>query len=525
MAKLDLALVVRTVDQATRPLRRIQKTMRDVGRQTGLDRVGRRLRDVGRQLGRVGTEAATFARRFALVTAGIAAGLGVFVGRYAAAGDRIAKMSKRVGLSAKELQRLQFAFDIGGVSAEQSGRALEYFANVIGEAQRGTAEYADIFRDMGISLRKEDGTLKTTRELLDEVADGFARNANAEAKATAARKLFGRGGTPLINSLNEGSKGLQELGDEAERYGLISEEEAARSEEFIDAMTRLKTAITGVGNALGADLIPKLLPALESMKEWVVENRAGIVEKMSTAISDLGDMFDWIGEALGDALYQLKIWNYWAGERIPLYDETIGKLAEWAGELGIVRGAAILLGVWLGKGLVMAIIGLFRPLALLGWAILTAAGRMLWLAATVVFVVGKALWGLVLRAIPAAIGAFSSVDRRHARQPARARHHGADRPRRVARLYLLSSRHGLRKRRALRHHRAVRVRERHVLVDRAPMGKRDGCRRRAGLARFDSRLQPMEYDGRLVGRRGHVLRGHLGGHRGRGRRVGVEIRA
>ena len=44
MAKLDLALVVRTVDQATRPLRNIQRTVNQVGRQTGLDRVGRDLR-------------------------------------------------------------------------------------------------------------------------------------------------------------------------------------------------------------------------------------------------------------------------------------------------------------------------------------------------------------------------------------------------------------------------------------------------------------------------------------------------
>ena len=130
MAKLDLALVVRTVDQATRPLRRIQKTMRDVGRQTGLDRVGRRLRAVGRQINRVGVEAAAFGRRFGLLTAGVAAGLGLFVGRYAAAGDKIAKMADRIGVGVEELQRLQFAFDIGGVSAEQSGRALEYFAAV-----------------------------------------------------------------------------------------------------------------------------------------------------------------------------------------------------------------------------------------------------------------------------------------------------------------------------------------------------------------------------------------------------------
>ena len=76
MAKLDLALVVRTVDQATRPLRRIQKTVRDIGRQTGLAHVGRDLRRVGRQVGRVGVEAARFGKRFGLLAAGISALLG-----------------------------------------------------------------------------------------------------------------------------------------------------------------------------------------------------------------------------------------------------------------------------------------------------------------------------------------------------------------------------------------------------------------------------------------------------------------
>ena len=74
-----------------------------------------------------------------------------------------------------------------------------------------------------------------------------------------------------------------------------------------------------------------------------------------------------------------------------------------------MRGVAILLGVWLGKGLLMAIIGLFRPLVMLGWAVLRAAGMMLWLAATAVFAVAKALWGLVFKTIPAVIAAFARV--------------------------------------------------------------------------------------------------------------------
>ena len=176
---------------------------------------------------------------------------------------------------------------------------------------------------------------------------------------------------PLVNALAGGSEGFKELGDEANRYGLISEEEARRSEEFIDAMTRLKMAIKGVGNALGADLIPKMLPAIEAMKEWIVENRPEIVEKLTTAVSDLSSMFSWIAGRIRDAVGALKGLHEWMSANIPFYDETIGKLAEWAGELGIVRGAAILLAVFLGKALLGAIVGLFRPLVMLGLLVLT----------------------------------------------------------------------------------------------------------------------------------------------------------
>ena len=151
------------------------------------------------------------------------------------------------------------AFDIGGVSAEQSGRALEFFAAAIGEASKGTGEATEIFRAMGINVRNADGSLKTTRELFDQVADAI-KGADEKQAAFAAKRLFGRSGLALVNALMGGSEGFKELGEEADRYRQISEKEARRSEEFIDSMTRLKEAVSGVGNALGAELLPALIP-------------------------------------------------------------------------------------------------------------------------------------------------------------------------------------------------------------------------------------------------------------------------
>ena len=271
---------------------------------------------------------------------------------------------------------------------------MSFLRSSVGEAAKGTGEAAEIFRAMGIDVRDVNGEMKPLGELLDEVADAMAQQEDPAKKAFAAQRLFGRAGTALIPTLNQGADGMREQGEAARELGLITADEAARAEKYVDEMTRLKDSVKGVGNAIGADLIPHLTPAVEGMRAWMVENRFEIVERLKTAVSDLAGMFSWIAGRIRDAVATLKGWHEWLGANVPLYDETIGKLADLAGELGWLRGAVILLAVWLGKGLLMAIIGLFRPLVLLGWAVLRAAGMMLWLAATAVFAVAKALWGL-----------------------------------------------------------------------------------------------------------------------------------
>ena len=163
MAKLDLALVVRTVDQATGPLRRIQNGVRDLANNRGLQRFRRGAAATARGL-----------RNLSLIGAAAGGAAILFGQKYAESADRIAKTSVRIGITTKELQRLRHAFDIGGASAEMTDRALQFFARSIGEAHKGTGEAVEIFEAMGITLRKQDGTVKTTAELLNEVADGFA---------------------------------------------------------------------------------------------------------------------------------------------------------------------------------------------------------------------------------------------------------------------------------------------------------------------------------------------------------------
>ena len=298
MAKLDLALVVRTVDQATRPLRNIQRAVRQVGRSTGLDQVARNARVVGRRFNAVGREAGQLVKRIGLI--GLAAGAAglAFGQKYANAADQIAKTSARVGLGAEELQRLRHAFDIGGVSADKTDKALLYFTRSIGDAADGTGESVKIFEAMGISLKDAQGQLRPMRDLLDEVSVAFQNQESVEKKGIAAQYLlFGRAGQLMLNTLSDGPDAIRALGDEAESYGLISQTAAEDAENYIDRQAELKRALGGIATVIGEQLIPVLTPLVEGFRDWATQARPGIAISFKTALDDLTEVVKWLGEA------------------------------------------------------------------------------------------------------------------------------------------------------------------------------------------------------------------------------------
>ena len=289
MAKLDLALVVRTVDQATGPLRRIQKSVRDVGRQVGLSRIGRQAGAVGRQMKRVGQEAGKFARRFGLISAAVGGAAFLFGQKYANAADTVAKTADRIGVGVEKLQELRHAFDIGGVSAGQTDKALGFFAKAIGEAATGIGEAKPVFEAMGIEIFDQAGKLRPMSDLLDDVADAMAKQEDPSKKAYAATKLFGRAGMGLINTLDDGSKALREVGAEVHEYGVITDEEARLAEKYIDAQARLKGTLTGLANAIGAELIPKLTPLVDKTREWIKENKP-LLKQIAAFVTDVDNL-------------------------------------------------------------------------------------------------------------------------------------------------------------------------------------------------------------------------------------------
>jgi hypothetical protein len=171
------------------------------------------------------------------------------------AADAMGKASTRTGVAAQALLGYQNAAALSDVTNEQLIKGLTKLNQNMVAAAEGNEELTKRFQQLGIAIKREDGTLKSTEEAFAEIADRFADMPNGAQKAAAAMSLFGKSGVELITILNGGSKFLDEF-----NYKL-SDEFAQRSEVFNDSITKLGFRTQG----FQMQLMDALLPALQSI--------------------------------------------------------------------------------------------------------------------------------------------------------------------------------------------------------------------------------------------------------------------
>jgi lambda family phage tail tape measure protein len=177
--------------------------------------------------------------------------------------DQLFKMSQKVGIATDELSKLQYAAKLSDVDTQALQGGLVKLSKGMSEAAMKTGSAYNAFQAMGLSVRNADGSLKSSGQMLAEVADKFTGYEDSAEKAALAVAIFGRSGADLIPLLNQGATGLKEAGDEAYRFGAVVMPEAAKQAEiFNDNMSRLGTVIGGVGKSIANELLTPINRAI-----------------------------------------------------------------------------------------------------------------------------------------------------------------------------------------------------------------------------------------------------------------------
>jgi predicted nucleic acid-binding Zn-ribbon protein len=176
---------------------------------------------------------------------------------------------------------------------------LQKLSIVLGDARNGSKTAAEAFAKLGIDIAKSGNTEDTFRQ----VAQAISEIQDPAAKAAAAVDVFGRSGVKLLNFLNQGEAGLAAMEAEAEKLGItLNRVEGAQIEMANDALSRLGTVTTAIGNKLAIELAPIIQGVAESLLS-ATDQGFNFGDVVSTAI-------DWIVKGLGvvlDVVHTVKL--------------------------------------------------------------------------------------------------------------------------------------------------------------------------------------------------------------------------
>jgi hypothetical protein len=220
---------------------------------------------------------------------GAAASMFKLVDSSTKAGDEVAKGARAAGMASGEFQRMKFAADRGGASLQTLQTGARTLNTQLDRARQGaTSAFTDSLKRLGL----------TTDDLAESAEENFARLADAlktiedpQERAALRAELFGqRAGPQLASMLDEGGDSIRELGQEAERLGLVMSEDALdASEAFQDSVTNMKGAVGALARDIGIDLAPTIQDVTDDITSWITENGELIRQDLGAVAQGLAD--------------------------------------------------------------------------------------------------------------------------------------------------------------------------------------------------------------------------------------------
>lgn len=227
--------------------------------------------------------------------AGVMASLGATIANslssFVEYGTGVGDLASKIGASAQDLQRFQYAAQMSGSSAEEISSAIEILGKNLGQVSAGKNKaIPEMFKQLGVSLYDANGHLKTATELLPEVANCMRSQETATQKSYIATTLFGKSGQGLIQMLESGAEGLNELTQEAENFGIVLSDDALNvAGDYDDSLNRMQYALSGVQYSIANQVLPVLTPLVNSLTECIAANREWIASSIADVAKDVAE--------------------------------------------------------------------------------------------------------------------------------------------------------------------------------------------------------------------------------------------
>lgn len=228
----------------------------------------------------------------ALTGMAVAGGTALFgmANKAAASGDRVDKLSQKVGMSRKGFQEWDYILSQNGMSIESLQGGMKKLNNTIDDAIGGSKTAVNAFGRIGISVDDLKG--KSPEQVFEMTVKALQGMPDGAEKAALANELLGRSGSELMPLLNGSSKSVDELKAKAKELGIVlSDDSIDASVKFTDTLDSLKRSLGAVVTKVGV----AVMPIMQKAADWVIAN-------MLTIQMVMGTVFKYIGQFVSAAV-------------------------------------------------------------------------------------------------------------------------------------------------------------------------------------------------------------------------------
>lgn len=210
--------------------------------------------------------------------------------------DSNAKMSRRLGVTYRELAGLKLAGELAGVSMEQIGAAMVRADVAMTKAMGGSKSAAAAFQTLGLNL--EEIQAMSGADRFEAIATAISQLPTAAERSAAAVALFGRSGAELMPLFEGGANGIAQARAEADKFGLsLTNMQSQQVEAMNDAFTRVRAAISGVVGQVVAYLAPAIQGVVKQFTDFIgTANGANIGQAIGEALLDGAEFLAGVGD-------------------------------------------------------------------------------------------------------------------------------------------------------------------------------------------------------------------------------------
>jgi hypothetical protein len=201
---------------------------------------------------------------------------------------QLEKFSEKTGASVEALSALRSAAKITGTDFESVTTGIGKLDQAIVNAAQGTGKAVDVFASLGVSLRDASGNLRSTDDVMLDVATAFSGMESGAVKTADAVALFGRAGKELIPVLNE-------LGEQGQYVAKVTTEQAAQAQDLEENWRRLGSQTAALKLIVASDLTPALDALVQTFID--AQKEGGGLLGIAKDLSQDGSLKQWAYEA------------------------------------------------------------------------------------------------------------------------------------------------------------------------------------------------------------------------------------